>query len=89
MGGRARDLRVKAQRYLSKIIDCDPYLNHIDREVLELTIQSLESAGNLEKAVLKKAERLQAQDRERFSRLNIDPELLPDLFSYISIRGTL
>lgn len=89
MARRPKDLRCKTQDYLRAMIDHDPYLDHIGREVLEMSIQVLENVRNLEDSVIKKAEELQAGDKARAVRLGTDPEAVPALDNYLMVRGTV
>jgi hypothetical protein len=81
------DIRLEAANLLTAISEHDPYINHIERAIIDNAIEVLDSARTREERILEDAATRRNEDIARANRMGADPGDIPDLEDYICFRG--
>lgn len=81
------DIRLEAANLLTAISEHDPYINHIERAIIDNAIEVLDNARSREDAILEDAAIRRNQDLARAEQIGADPDNIPELEDYICLRG--
>ncbi|MFA4859176.1 hypothetical protein [Methanoregula sp.] len=81
------DIRLEVANLLTAISEHDPYLNHIEKLVIDNAIEVLDRARSREERILEDAATRRNEDIARAKRIGADPDNIPDLEDYICVRG--
>jgi hypothetical protein len=80
-------IRLEAANLLTAISEGDPYINHVERAIIDNAIDVLDSARCREERILEDAAIRRNQFVARAKAIGTDPDDLPDLEDYICVRG--
>ena len=81
------DIRLEATNLLTAISEHDPYINHIERAIIDNAIEVLDSSRSREERILEDAATRRNEDIARAKQIGTDPDDIPDLEDYICTRG--
>lgn len=81
------DIRLEASNLLTAISEHDPYINHIERAIIDNAIDVLDNSRTREDAILEDAAIRRNQDKARAKAIGADPDNVPELEDYICLRG--
>jgi hypothetical protein len=86
-GYPSTDIRLEASNLLTAISEHDPYINHIERAIIDNAIDVLDNSRTREERIITDAAIRRNQDLVRAKAIGADPGSVPELEDYICIRG--
>jgi hypothetical protein len=86
-GYPSTDIRLEASNLLTAISEHDPYINHIERAIIDNAIDVLDNSRTREERIITDAAIRRNQDIVRAKAIGADPGSVPELEDYICIRG--